>query len=174
MTAWETERAAVLNMIEKFGGENQVFSVVMDSYDYENALNNVLPSVRNELLAKGGTMVLRPDSGDPVDCVIQALQAGERTFGASTNSKGFKVVPAVAVIQGDGINYHTVKAILDAAHQQKFSAQNIGSCCFPYPNVCLTPLTFYCSIWHGWRSFTARESRYHVLRNQIVFYSICG
>ncbi|KAJ1465090.1 hypothetical protein T484DRAFT_1866504, partial [Baffinella frigidus] len=50
-------------------------------------------------------MVPRPDSGHPTEQVIKALKAAEKTFGATTNSKGFKVLNNVAVIQGDGISY---------------------------------------------------------------------
>lgn len=43
----------------------------MDSYDYTNALTKVIPSVAAAHKAKGGLMVLRPDSGDPVECILQ-------------------------------------------------------------------------------------------------------
>jgi len=36
-------------------------------------------------------MVLRPDSGDPVEVVLQALEAAEKVAGADVNSKGYKV-----------------------------------------------------------------------------------
>lgn len=68
MTAWETEEDAIKNEIEHFGGGP--FACVMDSYDYDNALDNVLPNIKEAKLAKeGGYMVLRPDSGDPVEQV---------------------------------------------------------------------------------------------------------
>jgi hypothetical protein len=40
MTAWNTEREAILKMMDKYGGG--VFATVMDSYDYERALNKVI------------------------------------------------------------------------------------------------------------------------------------
>jgi nicotinic acid phosphoribosyltransferase len=69
MTAWPTERAAILNMIDHFG--DGTFAIVMDSYDYNEALAKVLPSVKQKKVGKGGYMVLRPDSGDPVESVLQ-------------------------------------------------------------------------------------------------------
>ena len=69
MTAWPTERDAILNMIHHFG--DGTFACVMDSYDYAAALEKVLPSVAKEQVGKGGYLVLRPDSGDPVDAVLQ-------------------------------------------------------------------------------------------------------
>lgn len=72
MTAWPTERAAIENMIEHFGGG--VFAVVMDSYDYAKALAEVLPSIASKKIGKGGYMVLRPDSGDPTESVLMVRQ----------------------------------------------------------------------------------------------------
>ena len=68
MTAWPTERQAMLNMVHKFG--EGLFAIVMDSYDYVAALSHVLPSIRQEKVGQGGFMVLRPDSGDPVEAVL--------------------------------------------------------------------------------------------------------
>lgn len=69
MTAWPTERSAILNMINRFG--DGLFAVVMDSYDYTAALSAVLPSVKSAKVGRGGFMILRPDSGDPVEAVLE-------------------------------------------------------------------------------------------------------
>ena len=45
-------------------------------------------------------MVLRPDSGDPVQTVVLGLRAAEKVFGCDINSKGFKVPRGCSVIQG--------------------------------------------------------------------------
>jgi nicotinamide phosphoribosyltransferase len=123
MTSWPNERLAMENMIDKFGGENAVMAIVMDSYDYDNALTKVLPAVAEKHKQKGGTMVLRPDSGDPVECILSALEAGEKNFPTHINAKGFKVLSGMAAIQGDGINYNTVRGILNATKAAGFSAQ---------------------------------------------------
>ncbi len=54
------------------------------------ALSEVLPSVAQAKVGAGGFMVLRPDSGDPVEAVIMALEAAEKVFGVDVNEKGFK------------------------------------------------------------------------------------
>ena len=59
-------------MINKFG--TGVYACVMDSYDYAAALNEVLPSVAQEKVGQGGYLVLRPDSGDPVEVVMMGLR----------------------------------------------------------------------------------------------------
>lgn len=124
MTSWPTEREAILNMIRHFG--TGIFATVMDSYDYQKALEEVVPSVAAEKVSQGGCWVLRPDSGDPVDAVIAGLIAADKTFGSDVNSKGYKVPLGVEVIQGDGINYHTIESILAAVHAAGFSAQSVA------------------------------------------------
>lgn len=119
MTSWPSEAGAISNMIRHFGGPNKLFSCVMDSYDYENALYKVVPTIAEEHKRKGGLIVLRPDSGDPVQCILQALDAGEKAFGAVKNKKGFKVLNNCAALQGDGINYKTIEDILKVPTQPK-------------------------------------------------------
>jgi hypothetical protein len=46
----------------------------MDSFDYSNALEKVLPSIAKQKVDQGGFMVLRPDSGDPVEAVLMGLK----------------------------------------------------------------------------------------------------
>eukprot|EP00835_Amoeboradix_gromovi_P003574 NODE_242_length_13076_cov_0.518379.p3 type:complete len:435 gc:universal NODE_242_length_13076_cov_0.518379:5107-6411(+) len=124
MTAWQSEEAAIRNMIEKYG--EGVYACVMDSYDYVEALSSVLPNIAKEKTAKGGYLVLRPDSGDPVTTVLQALDASDKVFGSVLNSKGYKVVQGCGVIQGDGISKSIVLDILKAAESKGYSAENIS------------------------------------------------
>jgi nicotinamide phosphoribosyltransferase len=72
MTAHPNEKEAMSVLLEKFG--SGVCACVMDSYDYKEALEKVLPSVAGLKLKKGGFLVLRPDSGDPVEVVLMALR----------------------------------------------------------------------------------------------------
>lgn len=124
MTSWETELDAVVNMVNQYG--HSVFATVADSYDYEKFLNTVLPLVAPVVKAKGGTHVIRPDSGDPIWSVLEGLRACEKHYGCTKNSKGFKVLNNSAVIQGDGINYEIVRDILDATMAYEFSVQNVA------------------------------------------------
>jgi len=126
MTSWPSEAQAIRNMIQKFGGENKIFACVMDSYDYVNALNNILPSIIAEKTAKGGIMILRPDSGDPTEVVLMGLRAGDKVAGSTVNKKGYKIINGINVIQGDGINYHTIQKIIDAYIEAGYSATNVA------------------------------------------------
>jgi len=69
--------------------------------------------------------VLRPDSGDPVEVILQALRAAEKVAGSVKNSKGYKVIPGMGAIQGDGINHNDIKKILNAVIETGFSVENV-------------------------------------------------
>jgi len=124
MTSWPNETDAINNMIQHFG--KGVFACVMDSYDYANALNNVLPVIAKAKMEAGGWMVVRPDSGDPVEAVLMGVEACAKVFGVKTNGKGYKVVQGASVIQGDGISIHEMKKILEALEKAGYSAENSG------------------------------------------------
>ena len=65
---------------------------------FAQALSEVLPSVAEKKVGKGGFMVLRPDSGDPVEAVLAALKAAEKVFGVDVNAKGYKVAPLMLLV----------------------------------------------------------------------------
>ena len=46
-----------------------IFSVVSDTYDFWNVVSNVLPQLKDRIMSRDGKLVIRPDSGDPVDIV---------------------------------------------------------------------------------------------------------
>ena len=68
---------------------------VSEAGPFLQALSVVLPAVAQEKVDGGGFMVLRPDSGDPVEAVLMALEAAEKVFGADTNGKGYKVTSLI-------------------------------------------------------------------------------
>lgn len=59
-------------LLKEFG--TGVCACVMDSYDYTLALEKVLPSIAKLKTEQGGFLVLRPDSGDPVQVILQGLR----------------------------------------------------------------------------------------------------
>ena len=129
MTAWgrEGETAAFANMIKQFGGDGKAFSVVSDSYDLWNAIDNIWgDSLKEDVKNMGGTLVIRPDSGEPTKVVREALERLAVKFGTTVNSKGYKVLPNyVRIIQGDGISPQSLGKIIDVVLAAGFSAENI-------------------------------------------------
>ncbi|WP_201617589.1 nicotinate phosphoribosyltransferase [Psychrobacter urativorans] len=129
MTAWgrEGETAAFANMIEQFGGEGKSFSVVSDSYDLWNTIDNIWgDTLKDDVKNMGGTLVIRPDSGEPIKVIREALERLAVKFGTTLNSKGYKVLPDyVRIIQGDGINAQSLSKIINAVMAAGFSTDNI-------------------------------------------------
>ena len=129
MTAWgrDGETAAFANMIEQFGGKDKAFSVVSDSYDLWNAIDNIWGDALKEAVKNtGGTLVIRPDSGEPTKVVREALERLAVKFGTTINSKGYKVLPDyVRIIQGDGISPQSLQKIVDVVMKAGFSAENV-------------------------------------------------
>ena len=130
ITAWgrDAEAAAYANMLEKFGKPGGLVAVVSDSYDLFNAVENIWGGVlREKVLAMGGTLVVRPDSGHPPTIVRQTVALLADKFGAQRNGKGFFVLnPAVRVIQGDGVDVDSIGEILDELKTAGFSADNVA------------------------------------------------
>ena len=130
MTSWSDEKLAFDHLTQLY--KKEVFATVMDSYDYENALNNIVPMFIERVVDANGLWVLRPDSGDPVETVLQALHAAEKALLSLNreglvvvNKKGYKVLKNINVIQGDGITMDTIEKILEATTSAGFSAENI-------------------------------------------------
>ena len=122
----EGEDSAFLNSIEQWG--DGLYACVMDSYDYEAALERITTGeLKDRIIKAGGTFVIRPDSGNPVDVVMQALHTVEKNVGVTYNSKGYKVLhPSYRVIQGDGVNVEEIGRILSWMESNKFSAENVS------------------------------------------------
>lgn len=129
MTVWgrENEAEAYRNMVEKFSKPGALFAVVSDSYDIINAVDNIWGKELSSLVVEsGGTLVVRPDSGDPVTVVLQVARLLDKHFGSVVNTKGFKVLNHVRIIQGDGIHEDAIYDILKALKLDGFSADNIA------------------------------------------------
>jgi nicotinamide phosphoribosyltransferase len=129
ITAWgrEGEVAAYRNMLNQYAQPGKILAVVSDSYDLWNAIDHLWgDQLRQEVIDSGATVVIRPDSGEPVQVVCTALQRLEARFGSQVNSKGYRVLNHVRVIQGDGINSDSLQDILIASEKLGFSASNIA------------------------------------------------
>ncbi len=130
MTAWgrDGEADAYRNMVQTFGGDGKVVAVVSDSYDLFNAIDTLWgDELRSLVQNSGGTVVVRPDSGDPIEIVCEAVERLMARFGHSVNTKGYRMLPdCVRVIQGDGVSPAMIKRILDAMADKGLSADNVA------------------------------------------------
>ena len=130
ITSWgkENEVDAYRNMIVQFGQSGKTFAVVSDSYDIWNATENLWgKELRDEVNNSGANLVIRPDSGDPVETPVGVIKTLMERYGYTVNNKGYKVLPKnIRVLQGDGINEDTIVDILiRMTDDYRFSAENI-------------------------------------------------
>jgi nicotinamide phosphoribosyltransferase len=129
ITSWgrDGEVDAYRNMLNNFATPGAVLAVVSDSYDVYNAAEKLWgEELRQQVIDSGATVVIRPDSGDPVEVNRKLIEILGSKFGYTKNAKGFKVLNNVRLIQGDGINELTVRSILGAFMAMGWSADNIA------------------------------------------------
>lgn len=114
-------------------------SLVFDSWDYFNALTNILPRLKDQIMSRPGRVVIRPDSGVPEDIVCGNLAKAPHTpegkgsiqllwdiFGGTINSKGLKVLdPHIGLIYGDSINYERAELISRRLIANGFASTNV-------------------------------------------------
>ena len=106
---------------------NTSFSAVLDSYDYWNVVENILPKLKNEIMNHNGCFLVRGDSGDCVDVVTRTVFKLWEEFGGTTNSKGYKVLdPHVKAIYGDSITMQRCEQIYDILEKNGFAASNVA------------------------------------------------
>jgi nicotinamide phosphoribosyltransferase len=129
ITSWgrDGEVDAYRNILNNFASPGSIVAIVSDSYDIYNAVENLWGGeLRQQVINSGATVVIRPDSGDPVEVNRRLVEMLGKKFGYTTNAKGFKVLNNVRLIQGDGINELTVRSILGAFMAMGWSADNIA------------------------------------------------
>jgi nicotinamide phosphoribosyltransferase len=129
ITSWgrDNEVDAYRNMVKQFGGDGKIVAVVSDSYDIYKACEMWGTELKDDVINSGATVVIRPDSGDPVVVVPKMLRILAERFGFTVNAKGYKVLNNVRVIWGDGINSVSLGSILRCVVDVAgFSADNIA------------------------------------------------
>ncbi|UPG87190.1 nicotinate phosphoribosyltransferase [Luteibacter aegosomatis] len=129
ITSWGRDREvdAYRNMLRQFAKPGSLVAVVSDSYDIFHAIREHWGrTLREQVIASGGTLVVRPDSGDPVEVVHRCLTLLDDAFGATVNGKGYRVLNHVRVIQGDGVNPDSIRAILERITGAGYSADNVA------------------------------------------------
>ena len=115
-----------------------IVSIVSDTWDLWKVLTDYLPRLKNEISSREGRVVIRPDSGDPVDIICgnaNGKNEEERkgviellwdVFGGSVNAKGYKeLIPQIAAIYGDSITLQRAEEICERLKLKGFASTNV-------------------------------------------------
>lgn len=102
-------------------------ALVVDGFNTKKAVAEILGiHLKDLIVEREGVLVVRPDSGDPVEMVMMVLELLGKAFGYSLNDKGYKLLhPSVRVIQGDGVNRYSINRIMDRMLLSNWSIDNI-------------------------------------------------
>ena len=133
-----------------------ILSVVSDTWDLWKVCTEHVVTLKDEILARDGKLVIRPDSGDPVDilCGTQQvipypadykLKPSEKgvvellwdVFGGTINEQGYKVLDShIGAIYGDSITIDRADEICRRLEAKGFASTNvvlgIGSFTYQY------------------------------------------
>ena len=130
VTSWgrDGEVDSFTNMLNHFAKPGALVACVSDSYDLWNAVSNIWgETLKSKVQESGATIVVRPDSGDPLTVPTKVIELLGEKFGFTVNSKGYKVLPnCIRVIQGDGITVDTIPTILDNLLSAGWSMDNLA------------------------------------------------
>mmetsp|Transcript_18826 Transcript_18826/g.54432 ORF Transcript_18826/g.54432 Transcript_18826/m.54432 type:complete len:495 (-) Transcript_18826:245-1729(-) len=128
MTSWgrEKEVDAMRNMLEKY--PKGLVACVSDSYDIFQACEKYWGTELKDMIEKrDGVLIVRPDSGELPDIVLQVLKTLEGRFGSSKTPTGHRLLPpCIRVIQSDGIDIKSLEMILKAMSDAGWAADNLA------------------------------------------------
>jgi nicotinamide phosphoribosyltransferase len=116
-----------------------IVSVVSDTWDLWKVLTETLPSLKSNILARDGKLVIRPDSGDPVLIITGdvteppdspaykgVIQLLWEQFGGAVNKAGFKELDShIGAIYGDSITEERARQICERLKAKGFASTNI-------------------------------------------------
>jgi nicotinamide phosphoribosyltransferase len=126
VTSWPSEAEAFGNALDVFGRDGATLACVSDSYDYKNAVDNIwCKELKDKVLSSGVNLVVRPDSGDPLELIPYTLNSLAKAYGCADTERG-KLVNKVRVIWSDGIDYDMIEKILALITKQGWSADNVN------------------------------------------------
>lgn len=127
-----------------------LFSAVCDTWDFWKLVSEYLPELKETIMSRNGKLVIRPDSGNPVDIICGTVLNGGKTpeekglvevlyeiFGGQINELGFKVLDShIGAIYGDSITLEIAKEICEKLYKKGFATTNvvfgIGSYSYQY------------------------------------------
>ena len=126
----EGEADIIQDLLNKY--PKGILSVVADTYDIYNFCDNLMgKKFKDQILAREGVFVVRPDSVTPEHPYPEAeiawiLESLWKNFGGTVNSKGYKVLNSkVKVLWGDGLDMEDITQIVKEVTEDGYSVENL-------------------------------------------------
>ncbi len=117
---------------------DDIVSKVSDTTDLWAFITEVLPKLKETILNRKGKLLVRLDSGDPVDILCGDKYADTEVekkgvvallwdiFGGTVNSKGYRELdPHIGTIYGDSVTIERCRVILQRLKDRGFSSTNV-------------------------------------------------
>jgi nicotinamide phosphoribosyltransferase len=122
----DRELEACENWIDQY--PKGIIACVSDTYNIYHCCSEIWGTkLKDKVMARNGTLVIRPDSGDYFDVIPKVLRILWDKFGGTVNSKNYRVLDShVRVIQGDGMNPQTIQELYTHIIQLGWSADNLA------------------------------------------------
>lgn len=128
ITIWgeDGECTAFENFLDKY--PTGIIACVSDSWNIFRACSDYWGDrLRSKILSRQGTLVVRPDSGDPLQVLPEIMDILATKFGFTVNDQGYKVLPPqIRVIQGDGVDLDSLEDICSTLAGLGYSIENIA------------------------------------------------
>jgi nicotinamide phosphoribosyltransferase len=119
------EIAACKNFLDKY--PTGPAACISDTYNIYNCCENIWGGVlKDQVMNRNGTLIIRPDSGDFLGVIPKVLDILWNKFGGTINSKGYKVLDShISVIQGDGMKLKSIDELYTKIISLGWSADNL-------------------------------------------------
>lgn len=159
----ETEQQTFDRLITQVYPEG-IVSIVSDTWDYWHTLSVIVPNLKETIMKRNGKVVIRPDSGDPVEILCGAAYESNPfkmkgtvehlwdVFGGTVNSKGYKQLDShIGVIYGDSITLERAEQICKRLEAKGFASTNVvfGIGSYTYQHVTRDTLGFAMKATYG-------------------------
>jgi nicotinamide phosphoribosyltransferase len=103
-----------------------ILSLVIDSYNHKRFISTYAQLLKEDILARDGNTVFRPDSGPPVETTADCLSRLYSVFGGKVNDMGFKELNSkIKLLWGDGVDSEGIEDILEAMYRHGWATSNI-------------------------------------------------
>lgn len=116
-----------------------IVSIVSDTWDFWKVVTEYVTILKDDIMAREGKLVIRPDSGDPIKIICGdkdapvdspqykgAIESLWDVFGGTTTETGYKMLDEhIGLIYGDSITLERAEKIVQGLAAKGFASGNV-------------------------------------------------